>query len=134
MNNNAPEKISKIGIWASYACAVHCVLMPFVGGLLPFVGLGFLTNHWVETGFIFFSIVIGSISLIYSYIRIHKKIKPLLVFFAGMGLLISSQILFEHESKIELPIVVLGAVFIAMAHLINRKLSREYIVCNSHIP
>jgi hypothetical protein len=133
-DNPTPEKLGTVGIWASYACAIHCMLMPFVGGLLPFIGLGFLTNHWVEIGFIFFSIAIGSISLIYSYFRIHKQTKPLVIFFIGMAVLISAQLIFNHKVVIEVPIVVLGAILIAVAHLINRKLSREFIVCTSHAP
>lgn len=133
-DSQTPEKLTTVGIWASYACAIHCVLMPFVGGVLPFIGLGFLTNHWVEIGFTFFSIVIGSVSLIYSYFRIHKQTKPLLIFFIGMAILISAQIFFGHRVIIEVPVVVLGAMLIAVAHIINRKLAREYIVCDSHVP
>jgi hypothetical protein len=133
-DSQAPDRMSTIGILASYACAIHCVLMPFVGGVLPFIGLGFLTHSWVEIAFIFFSIVIGSISLIYSYFKIHKRFKPLVVFFFGMTVLIGAQLMFDHQIALEIPIVVFGAALIAVAHLMNRKLSREYITCDSHIP
>lgn len=133
-DSQAPERMSIIGIWASYACAIHCVLMPFIGGVLPFIGLGFLTRSWVEKVFIFLSIAIGSLSLIYSYFRIHKQVKPLVVFFLGMAVLIVAQLVFDHQLALEVPIVVFGAILIAVAHFINRKVSREYITCDSYVP
>src|SRR5690348_9027020 len=42
----------RVGATASFLCAVHCALLPFVIALLPLIGLGFLADHRFERVFV----------------------------------------------------------------------------------
>ena len=44
----------RVGAVASFLCAIHCALLPFVLALLPFMGLEFLADHRLERAFVLF--------------------------------------------------------------------------------
>lgn len=117
-------KLDGIGFTASTLCAVHCALMPFVITFLPFIGLEFLAEPWVEISITVFSIVIGISSLIPSYQKYHRNKKPLTILVIGFVLIFGVHFFGFHE--LEPLFVPLGGLSIAAAHYINWKLSRSY--------
>ncbi|MEK7724337.1 MAG: MerC domain-containing protein, partial [Acidobacteriota bacterium] len=46
------------GAAVSWACAIHCLAMPFLITALPLFGLGFLTDETTEMIFILVSVII----------------------------------------------------------------------------
>lgn len=130
------ESLKEKGFWdytgatISWVCAIHCLLMPFVIMLLPLVGLSFLADEKTEWIIIGISVIVGLISLLPSYFSLHKQLRVLMIFIAGIGLITFSQLTFE-ESIWKYPFVILGAVFITLAHLINRRLCYSCHVCKT---
>ena len=53
----------RVGAIASFLCAVHCAVLPFVLALLPFVGLGFLADHRFERIFVLFACGLATLAL-----------------------------------------------------------------------
>ncbi len=114
-----------VGFWASMLCAVHCMAVPMVVTFGTTGGLTWLSNPWLEFGFIGMSVVVASWSLTKSYFQHHRRFTAITVVVGGFILLILSRFV-EHEWE---PILaVLGGVTIAAAHLINWQLCRH---CNS---
>ncbi|MGH8115222.1 MAG: MerC domain-containing protein [Rhodanobacteraceae bacterium] len=56
--------VDRVGATASFACAVHCVALPFVLALLPLVGLGFLAGHTFERVFVACAALLASASIL----------------------------------------------------------------------
>jgi len=105
--------------------------MPLVVGLLPLVGLGFLAHATVEWGLIGLSAFLGVTSLCLGY-RQHRSRRALAVLGIGLALLVLGRILEEWRvGWYGVPILVLGGLTIAAAHLFNRHLCRTCYACNA---
>jgi hypothetical protein len=119
----------KTGALVSWACAVHCLAMPFLVSSLPLVGLGFFAHEGVE--YIFFGVSIGValISILSGFLRFHRNLNTILLFCAGIGLMISADKIFEESPSSKTAVVVAGAVFITAAHFLNRYLCRKCAKC-----
>lgn len=126
----AVNHLDWLGAAASLACATHCAAMPLLIGLLPLVGLGFLATEQTEWALAGLSIGVGSLSLIPSYARRHRRRRPLLLFVFGAGLIIAVRLLAEEGSRLEAPAMALGALLIACAHMVNLRLCRSCAVCH----
>ncbi|MCE7933359.1 MAG: MerC domain-containing protein [Chlorobi bacterium CHB2] len=57
------QLLGRLGLSASTICAIHCMAMPFLLGVLPTLGLGFLASGWFELAMIGISVVLGAITL-----------------------------------------------------------------------
>jgi hypothetical protein len=125
----AGTRLDQLGAAASLTCAAHCAAMPLLIGLLPLVGLSFLANEQTEIVLASLSIGVGILNLIPSYARKHRQWRPLLLFISGASLIIAVKFLTEG-SRLETPAMVLGALLIACAHMINRRLCRSCAACH----
>jgi hypothetical protein len=125
------DRLDRLGAAASLVCAVHCAAMPLLIGLLPLIGLGFLAEERTEWALVGLSIGVGSVSLIPSYARKHRHWRPLLLFAFGASLILIVRLLAEEGSRMEAILMALGALLIACAHMINRRLCRRCADCHS---
>lgn len=115
-----------IGFVASLLCAVHCAGLPLILSFAPLMGLGFLSNPWVEYSMIFMSLLIASYALIVSYRQCHHKPLALIIVCTGFVL-----ISLGHVFSIEWAEIVLtscGATAVASAHFINWKHVRNELL------
>ncbi len=119
------------GSAVSWLCVVHCVALPFFISLLPIVGLSFLLDETVERTIIGASVLIAAASLLPAYFRQHGKIRTIVLFAAGIGLIIGSHTAFEDELAMQIPFLLAGAGLITAAHFINRRLCRACPKCES---
>jgi ABC-type Fe3+-siderophore transport system permease subunit len=127
---SAGTRLDRLGAAASLTCAVHCAAMPSLIGLLPLVGLTFLADEQTEMVLAGLSIGIGILNLIPSYARKHRQWRPLLIFISGASLIIAVKLLTEKGSRLETPTMMLGALLIACAHVVNRRLCRGCTTCH----
>lgn len=128
--------IEKIGKWldaagatASWACAVHCLALPFLVSLLPLVGLSFLLDEATERVFIGISVVLAVLSLLPAYFREHGKLRSIFLAAAGIGLIALTHFLLEENLTVKIIFLLTGAILISAAHIINRRLCRACAVC-----
>lgn len=124
------NRLDRLGAAASLACAAHCAAMPLLVGLLPLVGLGFLAKEQTEWVLIGISLGFGILSLTPSYARKHRQWRPLLLFAFGASLIVVVRLSAEGSSRLEAPTMVIGALLIACAHLVNHRLCRSCAACH----
>lgn len=120
-------RLDKLGMSASFFCAIHCALMPIAVGILPLFGLSFLANHAIEDTVIVGAFLIASMSLLPSYFRTHKKIHALLIFSVGFALIILGHSI--DAGWASAPMAVIGGLSIALAHWINRRECKKCPKC-----
>jgi hypothetical protein len=108
--------------------------MPLLAGLLPVVGVGFLASEQTELALIGLSLSVGGLSLLPSYARKHRQWRPLLLFAFGASLIVAVRLCMEEGSRLEAPAMVIGALLIACAHLVNRRLCRSCAACHPPRP
>jgi hypothetical protein len=114
-----PRGLDRAGFIMSAACAVHCALMPFVAGLLPLIGFGFLAGRHAEVVLLLAAAAIALISLI-GGCRHHGRFGPLAMVGVGFTAILVGRIFLTDAA--ETLLVVPGALTIALAHLANWRL------------
>ncbi len=122
-NSFAGAHLDFIGFSTSIACAIHCALLPFMISTLPFLGLGFLDNPWVEYSIILLSLFLALYALAHGYLRHHKKTLPINIVSVGF-LLIGIGQTWSH-AELEFILTPFGAVLIGLAHYVNWRLIRK---------
>jgi hypothetical protein len=114
----------RLGATASFLCAIHCALLPFVLALLPLLGLSFLADHGFERGFVTFACVLALTSLINGYRRHHRPF-PLYLALPGLSLLLLGVTVAENYSIVlHSVLVTCGGLLVASAHFLNLRLDR----------
>jgi MerC mercury resistance protein len=116
----------RVGATASFLCAIHCALLPFVIALLPFVGLEFLADHRFERGFVLCACALALLALVRGYRR-HQGSLPLLLAAPGLALLLLGVTYAEGYSIIlHSVLVTCGGLLVASAHFVNLRADRRY--------
>ena len=116
----------RFGATASFLCAVHCALLPFVIAILPALGLGFLADHAIERGFVVFACTLATTMLALGYRR-HGSTKALSVLFPGIALLLAGVLIdFERAATLHAVLVACGGTLVALAHIVNLRLSHRH--------
>ena len=129
MNNRfLSSHLDFLGFSASFLCAIHCAILPFVMTVGLMGGLSWLANPIVENGFIVMSLGLAATSLYPSFKKKHHRLRALKVAGIGFGLLFFSRWV-GHGNLLEVVTVVLGGLLIAYAHYINWKLLKTSSSC-----
>lgn len=120
-------KWDAIGVSASLACAVHCVLLPVIFTTLTLFDIDILKNVYLEVLTIFVSMSIGGWAIWRGYKRLHGQ-KSVLVYFAiGLVLMIGGN--FIHGGLPEMGLKLVGATLLITAHIKNWRGCRN---CEVH--
>ena len=128
------QMADRIGATASFLCAIHCALLPFVLAALPLVGLGFLADHRFERGFVMFACALALIALIRGFRR-HQQPLPLLLAIPGLALLLLGVTFAENYSIIlHSVLVTCGGLLLAGAHFVNLRRDRQAGAVHVHGP
>jgi hypothetical protein len=126
------DRLDTAGAFASFLCAIHCAIVPFVITILPLIGLGFLASRPVEWGLIAASATIGTFSLCLGF-REHGSRRVFAFLGIALTLLVAGRIFEEHQFGIWGPILmVAGGFTMAGTHVLNRALCRACRACHSH--
>lgn len=124
----------RVGATASFLCAIHCAVLPFVLALLPFVGLEFLADHRFERGFVSFACLLATFAMVRGYRR-HQHPLPLLLAIPGLALLLLGVTYAEHYSIIVHSVLVTcGGLLLAAAHFVNLRRDSEHKHPHVHGP
>lgn len=116
----------RFGATASFLCAVHCALLPFVIALLPALGLGFLADHSTERAFVVFACLLATTMLGLGFRR-HGSRMALGVLFPGVALLLAGVLVdFERATTLHAVLVACGGTLVALAHIVNLRLSHRH--------
>ncbi|MEO6801524.1 MAG: MerC domain-containing protein [Rhodanobacter sp.] len=124
----------RIGAAASFLCAIHCALLPFVLAILPLVGLEFLADHRFERGFVMFACALALVALVRGFRR-HRQPLPLLLAIPGLALLLLGVTFAEHYSIVLHSVLVAsGGLSLATAHFVNLRRDRQLGARHVHGP
>lgn len=110
------KKWDVMGIGLSVLCAIHCLSVPFLMGVLPLVGLDFVADHefeWVMMSIIF---VVAGVSYFNGYRR-HGK-KAIFVFLA-IGVVIFAGIRPLLAEELHPLATIVGGVVFVLGHWKN---------------
>jgi hypothetical protein len=119
--------VDSLGSVGAMLCAVHCALLPLALALLPVIGLGILASAGFEKGFVLFATALATASLWHGY-RGHRAYHAFAVLIPGLialwcGILVPSL----HHARIPHAVAMsIGGTLVAVAHLVNLKLSRGH--------
>lgn len=123
----------RVGATASFLCAIHCALLPFVLTVLPLLGLGFLAGHRFERGFVMFAGTLALFALVGGYRR-HRRPLPLLLAIPGLGLLLLGVTwATEYSIVVHTVMVTCGGLLVASAHFVNLYIDRQHGHAVAHV-
>jgi hypothetical protein len=118
--------VDSLGAGVSITCAIQCVLFPLLIGVLPLIGLGFLAQDGVETGFLAASIVLALGSFSWGF-RQHRRRYIFLFLIGGLAPIFIGRAWVDEG--LEISFVVPGTLALAAGHLLNRRLCRLCVAC-----
>lgn len=117
--------LDRWGVWAGTACAIHCVIVGLLLGLLPVLGLSFLANPITEFLFFAIALIVGPLAMIKGY-RHHHSAWPSVSFAVGFGLILGAHLVFGHDHQAQFSVANLisavGGVILVTGHVINARL------------
>jgi len=119
------QMADRVGAAASFLCAIHCALLPFVLALLPLLGMEFLADHRFERVFVACACLLASVALIRGFRR-HQQPLPLLLAVPGLLLLLFGVTFAENYSIVlHSVLVTCGGLLLAAAHFVNLRRDRH---------
>ncbi len=123
----------RLGATASFLCAIHCAVLPFVIALLPLMGLEFLADHDFERGFVLFAAALATTTLVTGH-RKHARRLPLMLAAPGVLLLVLGVTVVDLHAQTALHSVMVtcGGLLVASAHIINLRLTHRHSVACRH--
>ena len=123
----------RVGATASFLCAIHCALLPFVLTVLPLLGLGFLAGHRFERGFVMFAATLALFALVGGYRR-HRRPLPLLLATPGLALLLLGVTwAINYPILVHSVLVTCGGLLVASAHFVNLYIDRRHGHATTHV-
>ncbi len=121
--------MDKVGIAVTSLCAIHCIMLPVLLPILPLLGLTSTHNHAFERIILLITMVLGFITLFAGFHRYHRKLYPFYSLFLG-GFIYWQKDLLGHEY--EHAVLVVGASFVVLAHILNLRLCNQCHQCENH--
>lgn len=120
-------KWDAIGIGASLACAIHCVLLPVIFTTVTLFDIEILENHWLEMFTLLVSMSVGGWAIWRGYRKHHHQKLLLIYFFAGLILMTAGN--FVTYTPAEMLMKMTGAILIITAHIKNWRACEQ---CEVH--
>lgn len=116
-----------LGITTSFACAIHCAVLPLLISSLPVFDINIIENVMFENIMILLAFLICTVTLYRGFRKHHHNILPLIIFLAGLSMLIGKQAWHSFQLWFLIPPVVL----ICCSHVFNFLLCRKSSVINT---
>jgi hypothetical protein len=120
-------KLDVIGIGASFACAVHCVLLPLITTTFTLFGIEVIENIYLEILTIIVSMSVGGWAIYKGYKKHHHRLSLVLFFSAGLCLMIAGNLV--SSVPLEIIFKLIGSTSIIGAHVGNW---RSCNACNNY--
>ncbi|MCV2884409.1 MerC domain-containing protein [Aestuariibacter sp. AA17] len=120
--------VDKLGIWTSSLCAVHCLFLPLLLPVVPYLGASFFAQDWFEKTILTLSMIMGFWALLSGFYRYHRQLYPLYSLLLG-GLIYWNKDMFGEQYE---PFTIgVGAFLIIFSHLINLRLCKSCRTCST---
>lgn len=140
---NKQSWIDRIGVLTSSFCAVHCLLMPLLIGVLPLMSLNVFMSYEFEWFMIGIAGVIGSMGVTTGY-RVHTRFSAVILFAFGIFILVTNRVYAsttgapccdihsvpEESNYFPVMLSVIGGGLVASSHIVNQYLCKQCSSCN----
>lgn len=110
--------LEKLGLLLSFACAIHCLAMPFIFFFAPYIIGTYAFGPAIEWALVASSFLLAAYLLIADYLK-HRKIRPLV--FLGIGFVIKLVDILMGNPSDEWIFGTLLGFSVAYAYWINFK-------------
>ena len=118
------KRLDEAGMVMSFLCVAHCLFLPVLVLLAPFYWLVWLEAEWVHGLLLLLTLPLASAALVQGF-RNHGQLSVLILgCWGGLMLLLALVIGHEYHSW-EMPITLVGASALIIAHLGNIIISRR---------
>ncbi len=126
----------RFAIALSGLCAIHCVAIPLLAGVIPVLNMAVghgnhVHDFWFHQFILLFIFPISVIALVTGF-RCHRQFRPLVIASIGLMLLLAMALLAEplmHNQIIkpsdETTITILGGIIHAVGHIANILATRK---------
>jgi hypothetical protein len=116
-------KLERLTTWLSVACAVHCIVMPLLSGLLPALGATQVleAGSGLETVLTVLVVVSVGAGGVVGFLR-HRDLRVVWGLGAGLAIYLVGHIL--EQSPIGFAAAILGAAVLAGASIMSARLSQ----------
>lgn len=114
------ESFYVFGVFISFACAVHCMLMPI---LIMFIPLVFLTDGINKMSLVI-STLLSLPSLCFGFKK-HTRVSPMIILSLGFLCLNT-----DCRSKYHIAISIIGGVCFLTSYLLNKQLCKKCNKCS----
>ena len=124
---NNLENTNKFGLVLPFLCAIHCIALPFLVSLLPFLGQSFFSSEIFE----WLMLLVGACTSAYLLTRdrrIHKQFSPIILALLGFGVLSLGHILHEIPNA-EFIFIGLGCTSLLFAYILNWNFIKKMKNC-----
>jgi len=109
------------GVFASTLCMIHCLLLPIVVAVMPFVAKPLMKHDWVHAGLAGFVLTFCLIAYIPGYLQ-HRDKRLIYVGVVGLTLVFFATFVARAWGEIiEAVIITAGNTVIIFGHMLNRK-------------
>ncbi len=115
--------LDRFGAFLGFACAIHCIAVPLLLGVLPALGLGFLADHEFDLTIVGIASVCALFAARSGW-RAHGDVRIVAGFIGAILLLVLGHALGEESLAGRVP-SILGGVCLAVTHLFNLRASRK---------
>jgi hypothetical protein len=119
--------LDKVGIFAQFACLLHCIATPVVLVMFPIFAASFWANEFYEHIFLVISAILASISLCWGYAK-HGRMVVFMLLSVGFVCLALGHA--WERSAIGLTTLVVGGLLVISSHVVNWRLCRSCHTCS----
>jgi len=127
-DEHAPRTFyDRFGAFLGLLCAIHCLVVPLLLGVLPAVGLGFIAEHEFDLTIIGIAFVFAGLAARSGY-RAHGDRRVVIGFVAAVSLLAFGHLLGEDGLAGRIPSII-GGFSLAALHIVNLRKTRASCAC-----
>ncbi|NLA67215.1 MAG: MerC domain-containing protein [Gammaproteobacteria bacterium] len=117
------HRADRVGVAASFLCAVHCALLPLALAVMPALGLSAAGRIDVDQAFTVFATVLGATTLAIGFRR-HRAFRAWALLVPGLALVWLGAFTTLHDHGLKhAAMMTAGGLMIAGAHFLNLRLT-----------
>ena len=125
------HKADRVGFAASFLCAIHCALWPWLLALAPAFGLELGGLIDLDQAFVVFATFLGIFTLTLGWRR-HRAFHAWLLLVPGLTLVwVGAFSVLHNHSVTHAVVMTCGGLLLALAHLVNLRLTHAVNVSES---
>jgi MerC mercury resistance protein len=121
-----PAAFDRLGAVLSMTCAIHCLLTPVLVGSVSLGTLSCLAGEGTEVTLLSAAAILAAVVLGWGW-HTHRQLGSLALFAVALMLVGAGRFLVPEVA--ETPMVVVGGLSIAVAHVVNADLCRSCTNC-----